>query len=175
MQLSEASGQNLLTICLTFMPQDPHTNFPDWSTYVFFMTSLENLIKDHSIFPLMINLLILITFSFGHMLMLFGEDLCRSLCRWSPKSDRRKSSPNNSNIVLGITNDLLYPSLRIKMNFFLLIIKMINIYWFLIKSDYGRKGLTELYVCFGCKNNVQISYNMQEQIIELNSALANSV
>lgn len=52
---------------------------------------------------------------------------------------------------------------------------MRNIYWFLIKSDYGRKGLTELYVCFGCKNNVQISYNMQEQIIELNSALANSV
>ena len=46
----------------------------------------------------------------------------------SPKSDRRKSSPNNSNIVLGITNDLLYPSLRIKMNFFLLILKMINIY-----------------------------------------------
>ena len=45
------------------------------------MTSLENLIKDHSIFPLMINLLILITFSFGHMLMLFGEDLRRSLCR----------------------------------------------------------------------------------------------
>ena len=43
------------------------------------MTSLENLIKDHSIFPLMINLLILITFSFGHMLMLFGEDLRRSL------------------------------------------------------------------------------------------------
>lgn len=34
--------------------------------------------------------------------------------------------------------------------------------------------LTELYVCFGCKNNVQISYNMQKQIIELNSALANS-
>ena len=30
-------------------------------------------------------------------------------------------------------------------------------------------------MCFGCKNNVQISYNMQEQIIELNSALANSV
>lgn len=52
---------------------------------------------------------------------------------------------------------------------------MRNIYWFLIKSDYGRKGLTELYVCFGCKDNVQISYNMQEQIIELNSALANSV
>ena len=46
----------------------------------------------------------------------------------SPKNDRRKSSPNNSNIVLGITNDLLYPSLRIKMNFFLLILKMINIY-----------------------------------------------
>lgn len=50
---------------------------------------------------------------------------------------------------------------------------MINIYWFLIKSDYGRKGLTELYVCFGCKNNVQISYKKQKQI-ELNSALANS-
>ena len=29
-------------------------------------------------------------------------------------------------------------------------------------------------MCFGCKNNVQISYNMQKQIIELNSALANS-
>ena len=165
------------------MPQDPHTNFPDWSTYVFFMTSLENLIKDHSIFPLMINLLILITFSFGHMLAyvdvvrrrLMSITMSITLRTSSPKSDRRKSSPNNSNIVLGITNDLLYPSLRIKINFFLLILKMINIYWILIKSDYGRKGLTELYVCFGCKNNVQISYNMQEQIIELNSALANSV
>lgn len=51
---------------------------------------------------------------------------------------------------------------------------MINIYWFLIKSDYERKGLTELYVYFGCKNNVQISYNIQKQIIDLNSALANS-
>ena len=60
------------------------------------------------------------------------------------------------------------------MKFFLLALVMINIYWFLIKSDYGRKGLPELYVCFGCKNNVQISYNMQKQIIELNSALANS-
>ena len=40
------------------------------------MTSLENLIKDHSIFPLMINLLILITFSFGGM---FDVDVVRRL------------------------------------------------------------------------------------------------
>ena len=43
-------------------PQDLHTNSSDWSPYISFKNSGENLVKDQSILPLVINLVILITF-----------------------------------------------------------------------------------------------------------------
>ena len=65
--------------CSPFKPQDQHTNSPDWSLYISFKNSWENLIKDQSILPLVINLVILITFTLDDLLMLLGENWCWSL------------------------------------------------------------------------------------------------
>ena len=43
-------------------PRDLHTNSSDLSPYISFKNSGENLVKDQSILPLVINLVILITF-----------------------------------------------------------------------------------------------------------------
>ena len=62
-----------------FKPKDPHTNSPDWSPYISFKNSWENLVKVQSFFPLVINWVILITFTFDDLLMLLGENWCWSL------------------------------------------------------------------------------------------------
>ena len=62
-----------------FKPQYPHTNSPNWSSYISFKNSWENLVYDQSILPLVINLVILITFTLDDLLMLLGENWCWSL------------------------------------------------------------------------------------------------
>ena len=62
-----------------FKPQYPHTNSSDWSSYISFKNSWENLVYDQSILPLVINLVILITFTLDDLLMLLGENWCWSL------------------------------------------------------------------------------------------------
>ena len=57
----------------------PHTNSPDWSSYIPFKISGENLIKDQSIFSLVIILFILITISLDNVWLLLGENWCWSL------------------------------------------------------------------------------------------------
>ena len=64
-----------------FKPQDPHTNSPDWSQFISFKNSWENLVYDQSILPLVINLVILITFTLDDLLMLLGENWCWPLLR----------------------------------------------------------------------------------------------
>ena len=64
-----------------FKPQDPHTNSPDWSQFISFKNSWENLVYDQSILPLVINLVILITFTLVDLLMLLGENWCWPLLR----------------------------------------------------------------------------------------------
>ena len=57
----------------------PHTNSPDWSPYISFKNSWENLVWDQSILPLVINLVILITFTLDDLLMMLGENWFWSL------------------------------------------------------------------------------------------------
>ena len=64
---------------LTLKPQDPKANSPDLSPHISFKNSWENLVKDQSILPLVINLIILITFTLDDLLMLLGENWCWSL------------------------------------------------------------------------------------------------
>ena len=59
--------------------QNPHRNSPDCSPYISFKNSWENLVWDQSILPLVINLVILITFTLVDLLMLLGENWCWSL------------------------------------------------------------------------------------------------
>ena len=46
---------HIFKIYLPLMPQYPHTKFPDWFPLISLRTSLENLIEDQSIFPLVID------------------------------------------------------------------------------------------------------------------------
>ena len=63
-----------------FKPQYPHTNSPDWSSYISLEISWESLIKDQSIFPLVIIwLIILLTISLDNVWILLGENWCWSL------------------------------------------------------------------------------------------------
>ena len=68
-----------LEVTSPFKPQHPHTNSPDWSPCISFKNSWENLGQDQSIFPLVVNLVILITFTLDDLLMLLGENWCWSL------------------------------------------------------------------------------------------------
>ena len=63
---------------IPFKPQCPRRNSLDWSLCISLRISSENVIKDQSIFPLMIILLILIAFALDVVLILSGE-----ICRWS--------------------------------------------------------------------------------------------
>ena len=83
--------------CQPFKPQGPHTNSPDWSPYISFKNSWENLIKDQSPLPLLINLVILITFTLDDLLMLWGENWCWSLL--GPKG----LSPRDGEAVRGLS------------------------------------------------------------------------
>ena len=68
-----------LDVASPFKPQYPHTNSPDWSPCISFKNSWENLVHNQSIFPLVINLVILINFTLDDLLMLLGEHWCWSL------------------------------------------------------------------------------------------------
>ena len=63
-------------------PPSPNNNIQnsqDWSSYKTWGISGENLIKDQSIFPLVIILLNLPTFSLNDVLILLRENKCWSL------------------------------------------------------------------------------------------------
>ena len=53
-------------------PKDPHTNSPDWSPYISFKNSWENLVQE--VFSL--NLVIYLLFTLIDLLMLLGENWC---------------------------------------------------------------------------------------------------
>ena len=77
--LTESFNNNGLHSNYPFKPHDPHTNSPDWSPYISFKNSWENLVWDQSDLFLVINLVILITFILDDLLMFFRENLCWSL------------------------------------------------------------------------------------------------
>ena len=83
--------------CQPFKPPDAHTNSPHWSPYISFKNSWENLIKDQSLLLLVINLVILITFTLDDLLMLLGENWCWSLL--GPK----ELSPRDGEVVRGVS------------------------------------------------------------------------
>ena len=60
-----------------FLTLKPNISIQILQTYLYtfpFIVSWENLIKDHGIFPLVIILLILITFSIDYVLIILGEN-----------------------------------------------------------------------------------------------------
>ena len=58
--------------CMELKPKDPHTNSPDWSPYISFKNSWENLVQE--VFSL--NLVIYLLFTLIDLLMLLGENWC---------------------------------------------------------------------------------------------------
>ena len=62
-----------------FKPQYPYTNSPHWYSYISLEISWESLIKDQSIFSLVIISLILVTISLDNVWISLGENWC-----WSP-------------------------------------------------------------------------------------------
>ena len=66
----EASALTTAPRLLPHKSHYPNTNSPDGSPYISFKNIWENLIKHRNIFPLMIILLALVTFSLGNVLKL---------------------------------------------------------------------------------------------------------
>ena len=64
---------------LTFKPHYPHINSPDWYSYISLEISWEILIKDQSIFFLVIIWLILVTISLSNICISLGENWWWSL------------------------------------------------------------------------------------------------
>ena len=58
-----------------FKPRYPHTNFPNWSPYIFLKTVFDKRSKH---FSLLVILLILLTFSLDYVWISLGENWCWS-------------------------------------------------------------------------------------------------
>ena len=86
----------VIKVCISLYPQYQHTDSPNWSLYISITIRWENLVKDQSIFPQVIILWILTTFSVDCVLILLGENWCWSLlgfkgiCRCKVTSSLRK-------------------------------------------------------------------------------------